>query len=377
MNETELFIFSFLGLSVLVHIAFVNITMGTGFIAAMGRFLAWRRNDASLEIMSRRVFKILIIHELFSGVWGTIITVVLAAFLPTLLAIAVDVIFFPILIALTAIIIRIPSIALFWYTWGKIKPIYHVVIGFIMALSGFMVPLGFRYIFAEITYPHGVGMALQGLKDLARIEVFANPLYLPLILHTWAGALSVGGFITASFFVIRGNVSPKFMWIGLWHGVLFLAAQPVFGLWYLLSLGNYAPLMFENVLGAVNATLNLLPVFGLKLAATVGLIGLSVAVWRKVKRGMGVAPRYGIALGPLSMLVVLAGEFMNDAGRYPYLVLTGQTGLPPGIFSNIYINIPFPLIFAILGGLVVFLGGFMVTVYYGLNKRFLVDLPEV
>ncbi|MCS7145068.1 MAG: cytochrome ubiquinol oxidase subunit I [Nitrososphaerota archaeon] len=376
MNATEFFSFNLLGISVLVHIAFVNITMGTGWISAMARFLAWRRNDASLEIMSRRVFKILIVHELFSGVWGTIITVVLAGFFPTLLAIATDVIFYPILIAVAAIIIRIPSIALFWYSWGKVQPGIHSALGFVMALSGFAVPMGFRYIFTEITYPHGVGIALGGSPDIARFAVFYNPLYPPLILHTWMGAMSVGGFITASFFVIKGNTSPKFLWIGLWHGVLFLAVQPLLGLWYLLALGDRAPILYNNILGTAQSTVNLLPMFIAKLLVVAALAGLSYVVWRSVKRGAGVAPRHALALGPLAVLTVLLGEYMNDGGRSPYLVLLGETGLPPATFSNIYIRIPFPLVFTILAVLVVFLFGFMATVYYALNRRFLEDLPE-
>ncbi|GBC72064.1 hypothetical protein HRbin02_01854 [Candidatus Calditenuaceae archaeon HR02] len=114
-----------------------------------------------------------------------------------------------------AIVIRISSIALFWYTWGKVKPNVHIAIGFIMAVSGFAAPFGFRYIFAEITSPHGVAVALQGSPDSARLQVFLNPLYPPLILHTVVGAMSVGGFITASFFAIKGNTSPKFFGLTL------------------------------------------------------------------------------------------------------------------------------------------------------------------
>ncbi|MCX8200998.1 MAG: cytochrome ubiquinol oxidase subunit I [Candidatus Caldarchaeum sp.] len=377
MNPTELFSFNLLGLAVLVHLVFVNITIGTGWISAMARFLGWRRNDPSLEIMGRRVFKILIVHELFSGVWGTIITVILAGFFPTLLAIATDIMFWPLLIALTAIIIRIPSIALFWYTWGKIKPSTHSALGFVMALSGFAVPMGFRYIFTEITYPHAVGMALQGMQDIARLQVFFNPLYPPLILHTWTAAMSVGGFVTAAFFAIKGNESAKFMWIGLWHGVLFLAAQPFFGLWYLLALGEKAPILYNNILGTAAATYNVLPLFAGKMAVVTALAGVSAVVWRQVKRGAGTATRMALALGPLAALTVILGEYINDGGSAPYLVLLGDKGLPVSTFLNVYIEIPFTLVFAVLGLLVVFIGGFMATVYYGLNKRFLVDLPEV
>ncbi len=292
--------FTILGISVLVHIIIVNITIGTGWISAIARFLAWRRRAAQLEIMSRRVFKILIIHELFSGVWGTIITVILAAFFPTLMATATDVIFYPILIALSAILIRIPSIALFWYTWGKVRASVHSLIGFVMAISGFGVPLGFRYIFAEITYPYGLGFALQGLRDIARVAVFSNPLYPSLLLHTWMGAMSIGGFVVASFFTIKGNVNPKFAWIGLWHGVLFLGAQVLAGPWYLYSLGLQAPVLFDNILGIVGSTFNILPVFVLLMILVASLGVVSARVWRRLKRGEGDRPEVRNRIGTVS-----------------------------------------------------------------------------
>lgn len=376
LTNIELLGFSILGIAVIVHIIIVNITIGTGWISAMARYLAWRRGAAELEVMSRRVFKILIIHELFGGVWGTIITVILAGFFPTLTAIATDVIFYPIIIALVAIFIRIPAIALFWYSWGKVRPALHSVLGFVMALSGFGVPLGFRYIFAETTYPFAIGLALQGLRDVSRLMVFFNPLYPSLILHTWAGALSIGGFIVASFFCIKGNVNPKFAWIGLWHGVLFLGAQIFFGPFYLLNLSSKAPLLFDNVLGQTGASIDLLPIFAIKIcaAAMIGLI--AVGTWKEIKRGDGSVPRYAIFLAPGAVLVAMLGEFLNDAGKFPYLVLTGSTGLSPALFMNAYLSIPLYVVFAVVSALLGLVGVFMATAYYALNRRYLPDMPR-
>lgn len=374
--NAELLGFSILGISVIVHIIIVNITIGTGWISAMARFLAWTRNDPPLEIMSRRVFKILIIHELFSGVWGTIITVILAGFFPTLTAIATDIIFYPILIALAAIFIRIPSIALFWYTWGKVRPAVHAVLGFVMALSGFGVPLGFRYVFAQTLFPDAVLLASQGFRELSRIAVFFNPVYYPLILHTWFGAMSIGGFVVASFFAIKGNINAKFAWVGLWHGVLFLVLQGIMGPWYLLTLASNAPLLFGNIIGAAGAILNLLPVFASKIFVVAVLAIIAAASWRLVKRGIGIVPRYSLALGPIAVLVAIVGEFLNDGGRYPFMVLAGQSGIRASEFMNVYLEIPFTAVLVIVGTLVAFIGVFMATAYYALNRRFLADLPE-
>lgn len=376
MNNSALLGFSVLGIAVLVHVIIVNITIGSGWISAMARFLAWWRNAPELEIMSRRVFKILIVHELFSGVWGTVITVILAGFFPTLMAIATNMIFYPILIAISAIFLRIPSIALFWYTWGKIRPGLHSLLGFVMALSGFGVPLGFRYIFAQLTYPNALDLAAQGFGNLARIMVFFNPVYLPLIMHTWFGAMSIGGFIVASFFAIRGNVNARFAWIGFWHGIVFLVAQAFTGPWYLATLSTRAPILFDNVVGSVKATWNVLPLFASKLLVITLLALTSLKAWARLKRGFGEVPRYLLALGPVSVLVALMGEFLNDAGRYPYMVLAGAGGIGPEEFVNVYLELPLCMVYATILVLLAFIALFMTTAYYALNRRFLTDLPE-
>ncbi len=376
MDNYELLGFSILGISVIVHVIIVNITIGTGWISAIARFLGWRRRDPELEIMSRKVFKILIIHELFSGVWGTIITVILAGFFPTLTAIATDVIFYPILIALSAIFVRIPAIALFWYTWGKVRASVHSILGFVMALSGFGVPLGFRYIFAQITYPNAIQLAMKGLGDLARVAVFFNPVYVPLTLHTWFGAMSIGGFIVASFFAIKANVNAKFAWIGLWHGVGFLVLQAFIGPSYLLTLSERAPILFANITGAVSATIDILPVFATKIVIITGLTLVSIKVWSQVKRGAGIVPRYALALGPMAVTIAMIGEFMNDGGRYPFIVLEGQNGISAVQLMNVYLEIPLDMVYMVLAVLIVFIVVFMGTAYYALNKRFLADLPE-
>jgi cytochrome d ubiquinol oxidase subunit I len=376
LESTEFLGFTILGIALIVHIIIVNITLGTGWISAMARFLAWFRHRPDLEVMSRKVFKILIIHELFSGVWGTIITVILAGLFPTLMATATDIIFLPILIALSSILIRIPSIALFWYSWGKIRPGFHTALGFVMAISGFGVPLGFRYIFAEINYPYALSMAMNGLVETARTAVFFNPLYPWLLLHTLFGALSIGGFIVASFFAIKGNVNPKFAWTGLWHGVIFLCVQGVLGPSYLVNLSGKAPLLYSNIVGLAGSSFDIFPLFMLKLSLVAFLVAISIKVWRGVNRGGGIVPRYTLVLGPVAITIALIGEFMNDAGRYPYLVLLGNSGLTPAEFMNTYVQVPWLTVLTVLGVLLVFVGAFIVTTYYALNKRFLSDMPE-
>jgi len=66
----------------------------------------------------------------------------------------------------------------------------------IMALSGFGVPFGFRAVFAEINSPMAVGYYLQTGLNPGWMP-YANPLFWTLYLHTVAAVISVGGFVAA------------------------------------------------------------------------------------------------------------------------------------------------------------------------------------
>jgi len=120
----------------------------------------------------------------------------------------------------------------------------------------------------------------------------------------------------------------------------------------------------------------LAPLFILKLSLIVSLVVLSVKVWKNINRGNGSLPRYTLALGPLALMIATIGEFMNDAGRYPYLVLLGNSGVAPEEFINAYVQVPWFTVLTILGVLLVFVGIFVVIAYYALNKRFLSDMPH-
>lgn len=139
--------------------------------------------------------------------------------------------------------------------------------------------------------------------------------------------------------------------------------QGLLGPSYLVNLSSKAPLLYSNILGLTGSTLDLRPLFTLKLSLVAFLVGISIKVWKNVNRGNGYVPRYTLALGPSAIIVAMIGEFMNDAGRYPYLLILGNTGLSPGEFMNVYV-------------VLAFVGVFMVKAYYALNKRFLSDLPE-
>ena len=356
-----------LQLSVAIHVVFVTITLGVGVITALYRTLAVRRSDPFAEALARRSSKVLIVSELFSGVWGTIITVVLAGFFPGLVALSTNLLFTPIAIAVASILIRIPSIAIFWYTWGRIRPETHVLIGWVMALSGFGVPLGFRALFSEITHPHAVGLYLSG-GHVGLLTAYSNPLFWTLYLHTVLATISLGGFMIASLETLTKNV--RGVSIGVSFGLIFLVAQLLAGPLYWLSLRYYSPYVYQNVtLGSF------MPLFAVKTILVVILLIVSAYTWILTSK-FNTIPRLTWSLGPIATAIVFIGEILNDSSRYPYMVVTGDTGISPVAFSNFYMEIPLPVIYIILGFLVISIIVFSVAAYYALVKRFVQEIPE-
>jgi cytochrome d ubiquinol oxidase subunit I len=191
---TENIGFMALGLSVIIHVAFVSVTLGVGVLMAWYRYVAYKRRSEEMEARARRLLGLLAASELMSGVWGTVITVFLAGLFPGLTALVTNVLFLTISIAIIGIFIRIPSIAAFWYLWGRVDPRKHVALGFVMAASGFLIPLGFRTIFAETMSPHVLATYLaSGSAPIA--QAYTNPLLWVLYAHTVVAVLSVGGYM--------------------------------------------------------------------------------------------------------------------------------------------------------------------------------------
>ena len=363
----ELLGFVGLGLSVTLHMIFVAITLGVGLITAIYRYLAYKGSDAVLEAFARRSFRIMIISELFSGVWGTIITVFLAGFFPGLTALATNVLFTPIAISIASIMIRIPSIAIFWYTWGRISPGIHSLIGWVMALSGFGIPLGFRTLFSEITYPHAVALYLEN-NSASPWAAYGSPVYWALYLHTLFATISAGGFFLASISSLEKHLLGAS--IGIRFGFGFLLAQLFAGPLYWYTLHRYSPYIFNAVTFG-----DFSPLLILKMVLVVSLLVLGTYSLAYLSTRKEIH-RHTLYLGPIALTIVVLGEVLNDGSRYPYIVVVGDKGLSLSTFFNFYMNIPPTVIYVILGFLVFSIAIFVTAFYYAIAKRFLAVEPE-
>lgn len=364
MAEVEFFsyetaAFVILGISVVVHVALVSVTIGTSLITAIYRYLAYKRNDLQLEAFARKAFRLLAVTELFSGVWGTIITVVLAGFFPTLFARFVGALLVPIVIALIGIMIRLSSIAIFWYTWGRINPSTHTYIGFIVAITGFMIPFGFRALFSEITVPT---VLVDGGSPFG---AYASTMFWNLYLHTALAVISVGAFMLVSVFAVDKDING--MKIAMPFAFYPLMLQFIAGPLYYAQIHFNAKHMFESMTGGPFT-----PVLVIKVLLAFSLLFAAVVVNRSLKAGQ-IHP-YAKYLGFWAIATAIFGEILNSGSRYPYMVVEGSEGINLTQYFNYYISIAqvFPAVAVILLFLVTSIVIFTFAAYYAMIKRYVV-----
>ncbi|MGC8910024.1 MAG: cytochrome ubiquinol oxidase subunit I [Fervidicoccaceae archaeon] len=351
--------FVLLGLSVLIHILFVTADLGSGIIAALTRTLSYKEGSETWEIISKRLFRFMIITELFSGVWGTIITVFLAGFFGGLVALATNVLFVPIAISIASIMIRIPSIAASWYLWNRISPKKHVILMWVMAISGYGIPAGFRTIFAELNYPYAVESYLSGIP-FSSFMPFSNPVYWYLMMHTVLASISVGGYILATISSIEKDT--RITKYGIKIGLSFAILQSFAGMIYYISLRSYSMLLFDLINSST------LPIFAVKLIL-VGVL-LYISLEGLIFNEGGVKTWI---MAPLSLLIVVFGEALNDGSRYPYLIISGNSGISMDSFFNYLMPIPVDAISVVMLFFIVGIATFSLAMYYGLVKRYVTE----
>jgi cytochrome d ubiquinol oxidase subunit I len=332
--------FLLLGIATLVHITFVNLVLGFSVIIPFTEYLSYRSKDERLMELAKRTFKYLILTDLVAGVWGTWITIALAGLWPTLTYIATTVLFIPITIALVGILIAIPSIAIYWYTWGKVSRGVHLFVGCLMAFGALLVPTGFRMIFAFIDDPVGLNEALKGNLYV----IFGNPIYPIWVVWSWFGSLAMSALVAAGTYAWRSKGSTNGEGVKetayfLKLGIPFLIITAILGMYFFFVLQAASPYIFASMTGnMIVAQYNFLSIFLLYPILVVISAASALALFALTRQGK-LNRLVSFVLVTAAFLMIPIVEAVNDASRAPYMVITGNTGLPANAFANTMIPI--------------------------------------
>jgi cytochrome d ubiquinol oxidase subunit I len=357
--------FLLLGITTLVHITFVNLVLGFSVITPFTEYLSYRHKDKQLMDVAKRTFKYLILTDLVAGVWGTWMTVALAGLWPTLTYIATTVLFVPITIALIGILIAIPAIGIYWYTWDRVSRRVHLFVGCLMAFGALLVPTGFRMIFAFVDDPVGMNEALKGNL----FAVFENPIYPIWVVWSWFGALAMSALVAAGTYAWRSRRRPdpaalKATTYFIKVGMPCLAVTAIVSGVFFWLLPGASPYIYASLIGNTSVAQYdfLAPL--LAYPALIVIAGAAaLTMFYMAKRGP-----VNRLLSPIvvvsAFVTVPLVEAVIDAARAPYIVITGQTGLPANAFSNSMIPISWTIAELAVTIAVVVMGTFFVGIYF-------------
>ncbi len=335
----------------LVHLTFVHINLGTSVSSFIAKYLY--RDDR----LAKKLARIAVAGEFVSGTLGTVLTVILAGIWTPLMNVAANILYIPLLIALVGIVFRLPSIGGYWYTLDRGGTI-NLIFGILMIIGGFLIPFGFRYIFAFINYPIG----LESLDPL-RGNIFnalMNPLFPPLYILTLGSVLMVGFTVSVPIARSEGynkSVDNRFVFYGLIATLLFVIGN----LWFIYGLSNYSSFLFQNLLSTSNPASYTFLLMWIFIIALVGIMGL------ELKGDVKISNKIYLVIPIMAMLSM---EFSYDYSRFPYFVVTGDSGIEAISFLNLSISAGLPEIGGVFLALMSMVVISMVGVYLLIVKRY-------
>ncbi|MEB3755531.1 MAG: cytochrome ubiquinol oxidase subunit I [Desulfurococcales archaeon] len=318
------------------HIVLVNVAITLGILAPYLRWRSLKENNKALEKVAREITRLLAATYALGGVFATAFTVFLLSFYPQFLGLAGNIALAPFAISILSIVLNFFTIVAFYYGWDRWSPRTHLTIGFFMALTFLLIPLGFRAVFAFLNTPQGLYFD-NGVPRLDLMKALANPTLPPLYLKSIVGALTAGTFALVAGYAYRytrtgdeetKKVSLLFVQKTVPYVFLGLIVMVFLGLWYAFSLQN-VEYKFNNIFahlgwsvgnGVVYYDMSWLFLFKMVLVAI--QFAAIIVAYSAVRKGRltGGATKWILFGGVVALFTVLVGEYLNAFSQYPYFV---------------------------------------------------------
>jgi cytochrome bd-type quinol oxidase subunit 1 len=370
--DSALALFAF---TMFTHVLGASLVLGLSWLAFWFELIGRKRNDRVYVNSSRAVSKAIVLIYATVGSLGTAITVELFALWPGFMKTLGVLLWWPFAFAAAVILLNFFIIAVYWYSYERIRMSLHLVVGFFMALTSSLIPLNFRTIIAFTNQP--VGLRANAVEP---ILLYANPSLPPIYTHTILASISTAGFIVCAaaalgIYTKRGDadVNTNLFRQGLVAGVGFLVPQALAGAWYLWTLGGNVPRMFAAITGLftehsgiVDAQLSLPHVFATKLVF-VGCLFLG-GIWLIGTSQKRVLPTLGVAVsatvGILASAIVLMGETMQEYSHLPYLIIDNLK-----VAESLNTGFPLSLVGIFIGAFGVFIGILLAVLYVAYIKK--------
>jgi len=314
------------------HIFLVSVVLGLSVIIPIYEITGYLKGDRYYISIARKLTSYLIRVDLFAGVMATWLTVFLGAYWPSLVYIATNVLLYPVSLAVAGIMIAIVSTALYWYTWDRMGRRAHIVVGLFMAAGALMVPFGMSSIISLMDYPYGVKVTTSlGLTFFTSNgkNPLMNPVFLPLALFAWFATISLTSFIVLYYVNSRAvrETGPAKNYIPVISAIISSVLSLLFLYLALSRLEQYSPYLWSALKSS--------SVLYILIALSLLVVLLSIlSIHLKISK-------YSSLTGAVfSYFLFMLFEISSNVSRYPYMIVTGNTGITAQTFANPLYGIP-------------------------------------
>jgi len=314
------------------HIFLVSVVLGLSVIIPIYEITGYLKGDRYYISIARKLTSYLIRVDLFAGVMATWLTVFLGAYWPSLVYIATNVLLYPVSLAVAGIMIAIVSMALYWYTWDRMGRRAHIVVGLFMAAGALMVPFGMSSIISLMDYPYGVKVTTSlGLTFFTSNgkNPLMNPVFLPLALFSWFATIALTSFIVLYYVNSRAvrETGPAKNYIPVISAIISSVLSLLFLYLALSRLEQYSPYLWSALKSS--------SVLYILIALSLLVVLLSIlSIHLKISK-------YSSLTGAVfSYFLFMLFEISSNVSRYPYMIVTGNTGITAQTFANPLYGIP-------------------------------------
>lgn len=323
----------FISLVLGIHIVAVNIGIALATIIPFLKRKADMTRNEDLDSAAYSLFRIYAGTYALAGVMGTAFTVFLLSFYPEFIGVAGNIALIPFGISIISILLHFFAIVTYWYGWNNFSPRLHHAAGWLLMITAYTIPLGFRAVFAFLNTPSGLILGEKPMLDI--VQALLNPTFLPLYLKSIVGAITAGFLFVAGVLAFKAlksgqnEVERDIYTSSLRYASIGLFAMMFLGPWYTLALVN-VPVKFNNIFSSLGASLqaptlsNYSWLFLLKMILVILqgilLIRLLIPAGKDHFYDTPSGHKASISAAVLAALTILTGEYLNAFSQYPFFI---------------------------------------------------------
>ncbi|MBI1388121.1 MAG: hypothetical protein GC154_06705 [bacterium] len=294
----------------IVHVTFAHFTVGAGLFTAWAEWKANRKGDTlMLKFLKDFSRYIILLPFIFGALTGVGIWFSIALVSPDATSALIHQYVWGWATEWVFFIVEIISGYIYYYTWGKLTPGRHNVIGWIYAFAAYMSLVIINGILTFMLSPGGWVVNQEFWTG------FFNPTYWPSLLLRTISAMSLAGI----FIAVAANTLYDYTREERHHiiteGGKFLIPLILMipaSIWFLANIPEASARMVKG--GAIAMTLFFM--FGLAASTLVGLYAYFGLILKRRYINLETA----LLLGAIAFIATGAMEFVREGVRKPYVI---------------------------------------------------------